>query len=162
MNAPGKMTPEKARLLRDRDRGRQRPLTPCFDPHPGTLKHREIKFDHVRPEQMEEARLLLSAIPELDVEPGHAEHSLYVGYDIHHHTLQGLETTLIRSGFHLDNSVIHQMGRAVIYFCEETQLRNLQQPERLIKQSHEVYSKVWEQRPHGDHDETPPDLREEK
>lgn len=105
---------------------------------------------------------MLSDLPGLSVEPGHAAHALSVTYDITEYTLQGLETALIRQGFHLDNSIVHQLGRAVIYFCEDTQLRNLRQPERLIKKSHEVYSKVWEHHPHGDHDDTPLDLRDER
>jgi hypothetical protein len=49
-----------------------------------------------------------------------------------------------------------KLMRTVVYFCEETQMRNMRVPERLIKKSHEVYSKAWEHHPHGDHDETPP------
>jgi hypothetical protein len=75
--------------------------------------------------------------------------------------LQSLETALIRQGFHLDNSIVHQLARAVIYFCEDTQLRNLRQPERLLKKSNEIYSRAWDQHPHGDHDDTPPELRRE-
>lgn len=156
-----KMTPEKARQLRDQARGHDR-HQPMFDPHPGEHKQREIRFDHARPEQMEEALHLLTGLDELTVETGPHHNGITVRYDIRHYTLQGLETALIRQGFHLDNSIVHQLGRAVIYFCEETQLRNMQQPERLIKKSHEVYSKVWDKHPHGDHDDTPLELREEK
>ncbi|HQR04221.1 MAG: hypothetical protein JSR19_08395 [Proteobacteria bacterium] len=156
----GKMTVEKARKLRDEERGRN--TLPVFDPHPGSRKQRELRFDHARPGQVREVRQLLAAIEGLDVQPGHGEFSLCIEYDIHQHSLQAIETALIRQGFHLDNSVYHQLVRAVIYFCEETQLRNLQQPERLIKQSHEIYSKAWERHLHGDHDDTPPELREEK
>jgi hypothetical protein len=52
--------------------------------------------------------------------------------------------------------------RALIVFSEETELDNLQQPERLIKKSNEVYIKAYEHHPHGDHDDTPPDVREYK
>jgi hypothetical protein len=156
-----KMTLEHARKLRDQERGKVAP-PPMFDPHPGDTKQREIRFDHARPEQLEQARLMLAGLERLELEPGHHDNGLLVRYSIQDYTLQGLETALIRQGFHLDNSVVHQLSRAVIYFCEETQLRNMQQPERLIKQSHEVYSKAWEKHPHGDHDDTPPDLREEK
>ena len=69
---------------------------------------------------------------------------------------------LVRQGFHLDNSMYSKLMRTVVYFCEETQMRNMRVPERLIKKSHEVYSKAWEHHPHGDHDETPPELRQER
>ena len=150
---------DKARQLRDRERGRER--TPLIDPHSGTHKQREIRFDHARPEQIEQARLMLAGLDGLRVKPGHRDHALVVDYAITDYTLQSLETALIRQGFHLDNSLVHQMARAVIYYCEDTQLRNLRQPERLIKKSNEVYSQAWDRHPHGDHDETPPELRHE-
>jgi hypothetical protein len=48
----------------------------------------------------------------------------------------------------------------VLYFCEDTQMRNLRQPERLIKKSNEIYVKAWQHHPHGDHDDTPAELRD--
>ncbi|HEY6897667.1 MAG TPA: hypothetical protein VI279_10415 [Rhodocyclaceae bacterium] len=161
MNHTGKMTPEKARQLRDEQRGTD-PRQPLIDPYPGDRKQREIRFDAQRPEQLEQARLLLAELEGLEVEPGHHDNGITVRYRVFDYTLQGLETALIRQGFHLDNSVLHQMARAVIYFCEETQLRNAAQPERLIKKSQEIYTKAWEHHPHGDHDDTPPDLRDER
>lgn len=146
-------------MLRDRERGRVR--TPLTDPHSGTRKQREILFDHARPGQIEQARQLLSGLEGLGVEPCHRPHALTVSYEITDYTLQSLETALIRQGFHLDNTLVHQLARAVTYFCEDTQLRNLRQPERLIKKSNEIYSKAWDRHPHGDHDDTPPELRHE-
>jgi len=35
-------------------------------------------------------------------------------------------------------------------------------PQRLIKQSHEVYVKAWGAHLHGDHDDTPQELRDYK
>ncbi len=156
----GRMTVEKARHLRDAIRGRDH--AHLEDPHPGELKQREIRFDHARPEQVEDARLLLSGLKGLDVDLGHHDYSLTVYYDIREYTLQGLETGLVRQGFHLDHSVVVQLSRAIVYFCEETQLRNMRQPERLIKKSNEIYSKAWDHHLHGDHDDTPADLREER
>jgi len=49
-----------------------------------------------------------------------------------------------------------------VYFCEETQMRNMRVPERLIKKSHLVYSKAWEHHPHGDRDDTPAELRQDR
>ena len=150
---------DKARQMRDRERGTVR--TPLTDPHDGTFKQREILFDHARTEQIEQARLLLSNLDGLQVAPGHRANALTVRYEITQFTLQSLETALIRQGFHLDNSIVHQLARAVIHFCEDTQLRNLRQPERLLKKSNEIYSRAWDQHPHGDHDDTPPELRRE-
>ncbi len=53
--------------------------------------------------------------------------------------------------------------RALIYYVEETQLHNLDAPDRLLKKSqHEAYTHAWERHPHGDHDDTPPEWREYK
>jgi hypothetical protein len=65
-------------------------------------------------------------------------------------------------GFHLDGSLLAKIIRALVYFCEDTELHNLRCPQRLIKQSHEVYIKAWDHHLHGDHDDTPPELREYK
>ncbi len=152
------MTPEKARELRD---GHPRCRPSPFAPQPGTRKHRELRFDRLRPQQVEEARKLLQGLDGMDVDTGEAPHSLSIWYELRDYSLEGLETALTRQGFHLDNSLYCKLVRAVVYFCEETQLRNMRVPERLIKKSHEVYSKAWEHHPHGDHDDTPVELRKE-
>jgi hypothetical protein len=154
----GKMTPEKARELRD---GHSRHRPSPFAPQPGTRKHRELRFDHIRPEQVDQARKLLAGLEGIEVDAGPEPHSLSLCYELRDYTLEGLETALTKQGFHLDNSIFSKLTRAVVYYCEETQLRNMRVPERLIKKSHEVYSKAWEHHPHGDHDDTPPELRKE-
>jgi hypothetical protein len=78
------------------------------------------------------------------------------------YTLAGLEKALVTQGFQLSGRLTHRVQRALIHFWEETQLRNMRMPERLLKKSNEVYVKAWEQHPHGDHDDTPTDLREER
>ena len=47
--------------------------------------------------------------------------------------------------------------------ASDTQLHNLGAPEKRLKQcSQEAYVHAWEQHPHGDHDDTPPEWREYK
>jgi hypothetical protein len=158
MTHPGKMSPERARALRDGGRRR----SAAFVPQPGTRKHREIRFSALRPGQVDRARVMLCELEGLEVETGLLVTSLSVWYEVTDHTLQGLEAGLVAKGFHLDNSLYAKLVRAIVYFCEDTQLRNMRQPERLIKKSNEVYVKAWEHHPHGDHDDTPPELREYK
>ena len=158
-----RMTVEKARELRDEKRdGKARPRPAAFVPQPGTRKHRELRFDHQHPEHVEQARTLLSGLEGMDLDTGLAPYSLSIWYDISDYSLEGLDAALVRQGFHLDNSLYSKLMRALVYFCEETQMRNMRVPERLIKKSHEVYSKAWEHRSHGDRDETPPDLRQDR
>ncbi|MBL8487380.1 MAG: hypothetical protein JNK22_09860 [Rhodocyclaceae bacterium] len=129
---------------------------------PGTRKHREIRFSKMRPGQVEEASRLLQGLDGLIVEAGSLPNGISVWYEISEYTMEGLEAALVDQGFHLENTLYCKMIRALVHYCEDTQLRNMRQPERLIKKSHEVYSKAWEHHPHGDHDDTPVDLREEK
>lgn len=151
------MDVERARRLRDKERGLHRPH--ALAPQSGTRKHREIRFNKLRLWQVEQARALLESLENLEVAPGVLPNSLSVWYEVTDYTMEGLETALINQGFHLENTLYCKIIRALVYFSEDTQLRNMSQPERLIKKSHEVYSKAWEHHPHGDHDDTPPELR---
>ena len=154
------MNPERARLLRDQERGLHRPHP--LAPQAGTRKHREIRFCKLKQVQVTDAQALLATLPGLEVAPGTQPNGLSVWYEIADHCLEALETLLVDKGFHLENTLYCKLIRALVYFTEETQRRNMAQPERLIKKSHEVYSQAWEHHPHGDRDETPPELREYK
>ena len=154
------MDVERARLMRDKERGLHRPHP--FVPQTGTRKHREIRFNKLRAWQVEQARALLESLEHLEVAAGVLPNSVSVWYEVTDHTMEGLETALIAQGFHLENTLYCKMIRALVYFCEDTQLRNMRQPERLLKKSNEIYSKAWEHHAHGDHDETPPELRQDR
>ena len=69
---------------------------------------------------------------------------------------------MIDQGFHLDNTLMSKLMRTFIYYVEEIQLHNLGAPSRPLKSAPEGYVKAWEQHPHGDHDDTPPEWREYK
>lgn len=154
------MNPERARLLRDQERGLNRPY--ALAPQAGTRKQREIRFCKLKHWQIPEAFSLLAALPKLEVAPGALPNGIAVWYEIADYSMEALERMLLDHGFHLENTLYCKLIRALVYFTEETQLRNLGQPERLIKKSHDVYSKAWDHHPHGDHDDTPPELREVK
>ncbi|MBK6639418.1 MAG: hypothetical protein IPG34_18360 [Rhodocyclaceae bacterium] len=98
----------------------------------------------------------------MEVALGPKPNSLSVMYDLRNYTLQGLERALIQQGFTLSDTLYLRLRRAVLYYSEETQLRNMRMPERLLKKSHEIYSRAWDKHPHGDHDDTPPDLRQDR
>ena len=125
-------------------------------------KRREIRFHFLPLDQAERALPRLSGVPDLVVERSLRGRAVWVTYSLEHHTLEGIEGLLVEMGFHLDGSLYTRLLRALIRYCEETQLRNLRSPERLIKQSSEVYVQAWTHHPHGDHDDTPLDLREYK
>lgn len=131
-------------------------------PGSGLGKVREIRFKELPPGQVERAWRALRLIKGLQVE--RCVHPLYlvVRYSVLDHTLEAIEAGLRESGFALDNGLYSKLLRALIYFSEETQRHNLEAPERLIKQSHEVYVQAWAQHSHGDRDETPQELRDYK
>ena len=130
---------------------------------PPIRKERNVQFSKFPPGQVPEASDFLSKIEHVEVEPRVERRAVGVAYDLHQHSLQELEGALEDKGYHLDNTLMSKMMRALIYYVEETQLHNLDAPERPLKKSqHEAYTHAWERHPHGDHDDTPPEWREYK
>ena len=153
------MTPERARELAHRV-----PHTghaPAVPEH-GSIKRREIRFTKLPPGQAKRAAELLSGLEYLEVSGGPHLRGITVRYDLIDYTCEGLEKALRNLGYHLDNSLYCKIVRALVYFTEETQLGNLKAPARLIKQSNQVYIKAYQHHPHGDRDDTPVELREDR
>jgi DNA mismatch repair ATPase MutS len=126
-------------------------------------KERNILFAKFPPDQVPEASEFLAQIEQLEVERREQQRAVGVAYDLHQHSLEELEASLEDKGYHLDNTLMSKMMRALIYYVEETQLHNLEAPERPRKHSQsEAYTHAWERHPHGDHDDTPPEWREYK
>ena len=126
-------------------------------------KERNVLFSKFPPGQVPEASDYLSKLEHLEVQAHVERRSVGVAYDLHEHSLQEIEGALEDKGYHLDNTLMSKMMRALIYYVEETQLHNLGAPHRLLKKSqHEAYTHAWERHPHGDHDDTPPEWREYK
>lgn len=126
-------------------------------------KNREILFSKFPPGQVPEAAGDLQCLSEVDIAPKYEKRSLGVAYDLQNHTLKELDEHLVDKGYHLDNTLMSKLTRALIYYVEETQLHNLGATEKRLKPSpQEAYVKAWEHRPHGDHDDTPLEWREYK
>jgi len=124
-------------------------------------KDREIVF-HALPEgQAERALILLEGLDGLVVTLGSGGNCLLVRYHICEYTLEGLETALASQGFHLDNSLMSKLKRALAYFCESVQRRNVAANEPDIK-SQQAFMKVYESHLHGDRDDTPEEWRSYK
>ncbi len=131
-------------------------------PGTGVHKEREIRFAAMPPGQTARALAALRMLKGLIVSEADRPQALVVRYSVLDYSLEAIEDALRDAGFHLDNTLYSKLVRALVYFCEETQRHNLESPERLIKKSNEVYIKVYDQHPHGDHDDTPVELREYK
>ncbi|MDP5239770.1 hypothetical protein Q9Q94_09520 [Uliginosibacterium sp. 31-16] len=124
--------------------------------------HHEMRFAAEPADQAGRALTVLQQLAWLRVEHSRQADTLSVRYDLSHHSLRELEAYLEEQGFTLDNSWVSRIRRSLAHFCEDTQTRNAASPQRLIKQSNQVYVKAYEQHPHGDHDDTPVELREIK
>ena len=130
---------------------------------PDLKKKREILFSKFPPGQVPEAADDLKHLAAVEVDPKFEKRSVGVAYELTDHTLRELDEHLVEKGFHLDNTLMTKLTRALIYYVEDTQLHNIDAPERRLKRSsQEAYGKAWEHHPHGDHDETPPEWREYK
>ena len=130
---------------------------------PDLKKKREILFSKFPPGQVPEAADDLLHMESVEVDPQFEKRSVGVSYELTDHTLRELDEHLVEKGFHLDNTLMTKLTRALIYYVEETQLHNIGAPEKRLKRSaQEAYVHAWEHHPHGDHDETPPEWREYK
>ena len=126
-------------------------------------RQRDIVFSAEPAGQIERACQLLSGLPGCKVEHGNTANTLHVSYNLHAYTLEKLENSLTEGGFHLDHSILHSIGRKVIYYCEDTVCHNMNTPIYPAKQNQrEVFVRAYDQKPHGDRDDTPPELRDYK
>ncbi|HEX7972455.1 MAG TPA: hypothetical protein VF501_09645 [Thiobacillus sp.] len=121
-------------------------------------KSREIVFHSLPPGQVERALALLQGLDGLEATAGPDANRLLVRYHICEYTLEGLEIALASQGFHLDNSLLSKLKRALAYFCEGVQRSNVAANEPDIK-SQQAFMKVYERHLHGDCDDTPEEWR---
>lgn len=126
------------------------------------VQHHELRLATQLPGARDQALALLLEVPHLRAEPGEHPASLMLSYDLAHHSLTEIEALLQAAGLVLDDSLLSRLKRSIAHFVEETQARNASTPQRLIKQSNQVYVSAYAHHPHGDHDETPPELREDR
>jgi len=126
-------------------------------------KQRDIVFSADHPGQLARAYQILSGLPECKVEYSNIPNALRISYDLRRYTLEGLESGLTEEGFHLDHSPLHTISRQIIYYCEDTTCHNMNIPAYPTKKNQqEVFVQAYEHEPHGDHDDTPPELRDYK
>lgn len=128
---------------------------------PEAWKQRELLFSRDPPGQAQRALELLEGLDNLKVSPGSEPNSLSIGYRLLDYSLEGLEQALANEGFRFDDSALSQISRKLIHYCEEVEYHNLQTPEWHSKaRAREIFVKVYDHHLHGDHDDTPQELRE--
>jgi hypothetical protein len=91
------------------------------------VKHREIRFCRLHPDkqQAQTASLLLSDVEGMHLLRPHDSYLLHVSYDITCLNLNLIEDVLVDLGFHLDNSLMMKLKRALYYYTEEVERANL-------------------------------------
>lgn len=120
------------------------------------VKHREIRFCRLHPDstQAHSASLLLSDIEGIHLVQPLGPHLLHVSYDISRITLVIIEGALNELGYHLDNSLMLKLKRALYYYTEETQRANLGL-EEVCCPDKQMFINRYLRRRHGCRDERP-------
>lgn len=124
-----------------------------------TERTRPLNFTRLPPGQAKEALLLLHDLPHLTVLSTVGDTGLLLHYELPYYTLEKIELALIDQGFHLDNTLLAKLRRALIYYYENIQCQNLSQPSQR-ERTRRIFAQVYEHHPHGDHDDTPPEWRD--
>lgn len=136
---------------------------PAINKSEEPLTYHELYFAEEPAGQRERAYALLGGLENLQVEKTAEPDSLRISYSLRDYSLEGLEAALKKAGFCFKENLLDKLGKRFIYYCEEVQYHNLNTPEHLTKSNTPViFAKLYENHPHGDHDDTPKELRENK
>jgi hypothetical protein len=125
------------------------------------IKQRELCFSplHPDPDQAQSALLLLSGVSGIHAVTKKSRYSLEILYDLRLITLHIIDEALVELGFHLDNSLLAKLRRALFYYIEETQRANMGYHQD-INSTQEVFVNRYQQLPHGCRDDRPTHWRE--
>ena len=125
-------------------------------------KHRIIQFCrfHLDPDQVRSAALWLQGVAGVQTVELLPPHALALVYDLRLVTLERIEHALSELGYHLDNSLLCKLRRALFYYTEETQRENLAivQDGEIIQR--EVFVNRYQRVTHGCRDPQPEYWRE--
>ena len=121
------------------------------------IKHRDILFADLHDRNDSPAHLatlLLADAPGIIRLYPHSETRLQLSYDLRHVSLKIIETGLAEVGFHLENSIMCKLRRALYHYTEETQCMNMGcHPDS--KMTRDIYIHRYQRLPHGCRDERP-------
>lgn len=134
-------------------------MTKTEDP----LTSHDLYFAEEPAGQIDCAYALLGGLEGLGVEKCAEPHCLRIHYSLRDYSLEGLEGALKKAGFCFKENLLNKISKKLIFYCEEVQYHNMNTPEHLTKANTPViFAKLYENHPHGDHDDTPKELREYK
>lgn len=121
------------------------------------IKHREILFrePHEDPQQAHTAALVLSDVDGvLAIQPD-GNTRLQITYDVGKTCLQALEGLLEQLGFHLDNSLMSKLRRALYYYMEEAEQDSLGCKRGQHNCTQAIFISRYRNLKHGCRDERP-------
>ena len=123
--------------------------------HHDLIKQRELVFCslHADPEQAKSAMFFFSDIKGILTLDLIETHRLAVEYDIRCITLQVMEEALIELGFHLDNSLLFKLKRALYYYTETIQCENMGGHKN--HNTRQIFINRYERMQHGCRDDRP-------
>lgn len=122
-----------------------------------TRKQREICFCklHPDPDQTHTALLVLSELDELETARPLGRWCIEISYDLRRTRLQSIERLLVDMGFHLDNSLLARMKRALYHYTEGVEFENLQLRHPALLDTTEVFINRYRHLRHGCRDDRP-------
>ncbi|OGT24137.1 MAG: hypothetical protein A3K00_02085 [Gallionellales bacterium RIFOXYD2_FULL_52_7] len=124
-------------------------------------KRRELLFATEPAGQVARALEILNGLPNLLAVRTVKDSAMEIRYNLRDYTLEDLERALEQEGFHLDHSFLHNVGRNVIYYCEDTTRHNMEIPDHVTKKNEKgVFVEKHGQHLHKEHVGIPPDSRE--
>lgn len=121
------------------------------------LKQRDIHFCPLHPDQQQahtacQMLLALEGIHDVQLV---SDSRLLITYHLGHFTLQEVEYLLTEVGFHLDNSLLIKLKRALYSYTEETERANLGCPKGHSNRTRDVFINRYQQLQHGCRDQRP-------
>ena len=118
-----------------------------------TLRHREILFATPHPDdnQAQSAMVILVDVEGVEQVTAITNTQLSISYDVTCVTLNIIEQALLELGYHLDNSLLSKMKRALYYYTEETLRTNL----GCSNCTRDVFINRYQKQSHGCRDERP-------
>lgn len=121
------------------------------------IRHRELAFAPVHEDrhQARTALLLLDEVPGVVNLVYVDDTHLRISYDIGAVSLQMIEEALAEVGFHLDNSLLNKLKRALYYYSEDVQRQNLGCHRGEHNCVQKVFVNRYRQLPHGCRDDRP-------
>ncbi len=126
------------------------------------IKQREIQFHYLHPDtnQARSAWLLFSNMPGIEHVEVLSPLRLILHYHLSYWCMGDIEALLMELGYHLDNSLMNKLKRALYHYTDENESANLGYSHSQNKTTRDVFINRYLQRSHGCRDPRPQHWRD--